>query len=75
MPTLEIQVKMKRGGKIPALVSGRTYREGDGSGNHWTEVEIDSIEWLGGGHIKHGHLADIGQVQEAFAEVLESHYN
>jgi hypothetical protein len=67
-----VQVKMARGGYLSLEVEGRVYSDGDGSGRKWTEVEIESINWPGGGKVKDKNIADMTQVQEAFAEAVES---
>jgi hypothetical protein len=62
---------MKRGGEMPMLVEGRVYKDSDGSGRRWTEVEIESIRWAGGGEVDVKNVADMAQVQEAFLEAME----
>lgn len=56
---------------MPARVKGRAYEDSDGAGAKWTQVEFDSIEFLGGGQIPDKWIADISQVEEAYLEALE----
>ncbi|MBE3145474.1 MAG: hypothetical protein IMZ61_16355 [Planctomycetes bacterium] len=62
----KVQVEMVRGGFISLEVEGRIYPHRDGSGRQWTEVEIHSINWPGGGKVADKNIADITQVEEAF---------
>ena len=66
-----ISVRMKRGGYMPARVRGRAYNDSDGAGDRWTQVELDSIEFLGGGQIPDKWIADMSQVEEAYLNVLK----
>jgi hypothetical protein len=66
-----VNVKMARGGYMSLEVEGRVYPDSDGAGRKWTEVEIESIQWPGGGKVAEKNIADMTQVQEAFAEAVE----
>jgi hypothetical protein len=63
---------MARGGYMSLEVEGRVYPDSDGSGRKWTEIEIESIKWPGGGLVKDKNIADMEQVKEVFAEAVES---
>jgi hypothetical protein len=67
----KVNVKMARGGYISLVVEGRVYPDSDGAGRKWTEVEIEAIKWPGGGEVAEKNIADMTQVQEAFAEAVE----
>jgi hypothetical protein len=67
-----VKVKMARGGFMQLDIEGRAYSDSDGAGQSWTEVEIDSIQWPGGGEVAEKNIADMDQVREAFLSVLES---
>ena len=71
---LSVKVRMKRGGFMHLDIEGRCYDDSDGAGQKFTEVEIDSIRWPGGGEVDEKNIADMDQVREAFAEASESHY-
>jgi len=58
-----VKVKMSRGGFMNLLVKGRVYSD---------DVEIDSIQWPGGGEVANKNISDIGQVQEAFSDAVIS---
>jgi hypothetical protein len=66
-----VQVKMARGGYMNLEIEGRSYQDGDGAGKSWTEVEIDSICWPGGGKVADKNIADMSQVEEAFERALK----
>ena len=53
------------------VVEGRVYPDSDGAGRKWTEVEIESIQWPGGGEVADKNIADILQVKDAFVEAVE----
>ena len=72
--SLSVKVKMKRGGFMHLEIEGRCQSDSDGAGQEWTEVEIDSIKWPGGGEVDEKNIADMDQVKEAFAEADESRY-
>ena len=65
-----VQVKMARGGCMKLDVEGRVYKDSDGAGQTWTDVEIKAICWPGGGEVKEKNIADITQVQEAYYEAV-----
>jgi hypothetical protein len=67
-----VKVKMARGGYMGLEVEGRSYSDGDGAGRKWTEVEINSINWPGGGKVADKNIADMAQVEEAFERALQS---
>ena len=66
-----VQIKMARGGYMSLVVEGRVYPDSDGAGRKWTEVEIESIKWPGGGEVAEKNIANMSQVQDAFAEAVE----
>ena len=57
-----VNVKMARGEYMSLVVEGRVYSD---------DVEIDSIQWPSGGEVADKNIADMTQVQEAFAEAVE----
>jgi butyrate kinase len=69
---MKVLVEMTRGGKILLEVDGRVYTDSDGAGRKWTEVEIMSIKWPGGGIVADKNIKDMTQVEEAFLEAEES---
>jgi hypothetical protein len=69
---MKVAVEMARGGKMELEVEGRTYLDSDGSGRKWTDIEIESIKWPGGGEVKEKNIKDIHQVEDAFVEALEA---
>jgi hypothetical protein len=72
---LTVRVEMARGGKMPLLVTGSAHSDHYGVPGSpvWTEVEIESIKWPGGGgEVDEKNIADMTQVEEAFLEALES---
>jgi len=58
-----VKVKMARGGYMNLLVKGHVYSD---------DVEIDSIQWPGGGEVANKNISDMGQVQEAFSDAVVS---
>lgn len=70
---LKIMIEMKRGGKMPLIVTGTASKNSYGVRGSpvWVEVEINSVEWLGGGQVADSNIKDMVQVQEAFLEELE----
>ena len=69
-----IRVKMSRGGFMNLEVSGRTYKDSYGVPGSpvWTEVEIDSIRWPGGGEVADKNIADMDQVKNDFLKALKA---
>jgi hypothetical protein len=67
----KVKVQMKRGGFMPMLIDALVYKDSDGSGRRWTEVEIRGIEWPHGGKVNEKNIADIGQVEDAVLEAAE----
>lgn len=68
--SISVKVEMKRGGFIYLNVEGSIYKDGDGSGRRWTEVDIESIRWPGGGKVDGKNIKDMNQVEEAFLNAL-----
>jgi hypothetical protein len=66
-----VRVKMAKGGYMSLEVEGRCYSDSDGAGQHWTEVEIESIKWPKGGEVSTKNIADKNQVEEAFLAAVE----
>jgi hypothetical protein len=68
-----LRVKMTRGGYMNLEVTGRVYKDSYGVPGSpvWTEVEIDSIHWPGGGEVADKNIADMEQVEEAFRKALK----
>jgi hypothetical protein len=67
----KVLIKMARGGYMNLEVEGRVYPDSDGAGRKWTEVEIDSINWPGGGKVADKNIADMSQVEEALEAALK----
>ena len=66
-----VKVRMARGGYMSLEVTGRVFPDSDGAGRKWTEVEIESIKWPGGGEVADKNIADMTQVQEVFQAAVE----
>lgn len=72
MPSREtVKVKMARGGFMSLEIEGNVYSDSDGAGRKWTEVEIESIKWPGGGEVADKNIADMEQVKDAFLAAVE----
>lgn len=71
MSSEEVKVKMTRGGYMTLTVEGHVYPDSNGAGEKWTEIEIDSIKWPGGGEVADKNIADMDQVREAFCAAVE----
>jgi len=69
--TKTVQIKMDRGGYMPLVVEGRVFPNSDGSGQTWTDVEIHSVFWPGGGVVAEKNIADEHQVEDAFYEKVK----
>jgi hypothetical protein len=72
-----INVRMKRGGKVPMEVEARVYGDSNGAGRRWTECEIEGIYWLGGSKgkrysVNDNLIASVDEVQEDFINKEES---
>ena len=66
-----IKVRMKSGGYMNLEVEGRCYKDSNGAGERWLEVEIDSIKWPHGGEVNSKNIADIGEVKQKFADTFD----
>jgi hypothetical protein len=67
---MQMNVKMARGGVMSLEVKGHVYQDSDGSGRKWQDVEIDSIEWPGGGKVADKNIADMEQIKNDLVVAL-----
>ena len=68
--TETIGVLMKRGGYVPLVVTGSVYKDTDGAGQSWTQVEVKSVQWPGGGRVAEKNITDMTQVEDDFKRAV-----